>query len=57
MGYQRVSIRQVRGLDDTIRDIQETLTDLLLLNGSDQSVAVSVYSMTYEEYCDLPYRL
>jgi hypothetical protein len=57
MGYQRLSISHVRGLDSTIKDIQETLTDLLLLSDSDQSVAVSVYLMTYEEYAMLPNKL
>jgi hypothetical protein len=53
----RVSISNVRGLEDVIKDIEETLIDLMLLNDKVQSVAVSVYSMTYEEYCFLESRL
>ena len=53
----RVSMRNVRGLEEVLKDIEETLIDLMLLNDKTQSVAVSVYSMTYEEYCLLESRL
>ena len=53
----RVDIRSVRGLEDVLKDIEETLIDLMLINDKAQSVAVSVYSMTYEEYCFLESRL
>lgn len=57
MGYRKLKISNVRGLDDTIKDIQETLTDLLLLSDSDESITNSVYSMTYEEYAMLSNKL
>lgn len=53
----RVSMHNVRGLEEVLKDIEETLIDLMLLNDKTQSVAVSVYSMTYEEYCLLESRL
>jgi hypothetical protein len=57
MGYQKLSTGHIRGLDDTIKDIQDTLADLLLLSDSSQDDVNSVYSMTYEEYVMLPYIL
>jgi hypothetical protein len=57
MGYQKLSTGHIRGLDDTIKDIQDTLADLLLLSDSPQDDVNSVYSMTYEEYVMLPYIL
>lgn len=57
MAYRRLNINNVRGLDDTIKDIQDTLTDLLLLSDSDESTTYSVYSMTYEEYAMLSNKL
>ena len=55
--YRRIDMSRVRGLESTIKNLQETLTDLLLIGNIDQSVAVSVYSMSYEEYCSLSYKL
>jgi hypothetical protein len=57
MGYQKLSTGHIRGLDDTIKDIQDTLADLLLLSDSPEDDVNSVYSMTYEEYVMLPYIL
>lgn len=57
MAYKKLSTGHIRGLDDTIKDIQETLTDLLLLSDSDRSITDSVYSMTYEEYAMLSNKL
>lgn len=44
-------------LDETIEYLQETLSDLLLLNDFDKSITLSVYSMTYEEYVMLSNKL
>lgn len=55
--YRRIDMSRVRGLDNTIKDLQETLTDLLLLSNSDKSTINSVYSMTYEEYAMLSNKL
>jgi hypothetical protein len=57
MGYQKLSTAHIRGLDVTINDIKDTLTDLLLLSDPDRDTTHSVYLMTYEEYSMLSSKL
>ena len=56
MNYRRINIDRVRGLDEVIKDIQETISDLLLLNNNDREIT-SVYSMTCEQYLYLEEKL
>lgn len=57
MSYRKLSINNVRGLEETISDLQETLADLLLLSDFNESITISVYSMSFEEYVMLSNKL